>query len=486
MFLIRHDTSRFRRAGTDAVYDALPLVPARRGQIVGQPSENRWWTPPREFGAAYETALATDVLKTTARWLIVSTSAAERLESLGPQARTAVRLVPFDLNTRKRLTTGDPTDAFVALDVPSVDTLVDRLRTGGRDTVFADPAALPALFRLSPIAPEIHCSDEAAALLRELRGVALIASASTPLLAGCTQDMLRIRRGEPFASPISDVHAADEHGFTALHHAADVGDAEAIAKLLQAGAARDALSRLHVSPLSVAAYRGHLAAFDLLLRSGADPSAGAWSAAQWAASAGRIELCMRVAASATGKSGPTPLELAIQEGHDELALRLAAAESRDQVVAKALSAALVRHRHVVVPTLLSHLPFPTATADRAKLLHAAAHSLCPEALEVILGNGVDVDARNDFGSTALKEVVELAVRTNHTRATTQAFPTIELLLRSGANPELRSTKGLVRSTHEAVELGLSEAHADPYATTEEIQDLEALARLLRSGQGRES
>ena len=74
--------------------------------------------------------------------------------------------------------------------------------------------------------------------------------------------------------PGADVNAARGDGITALHLAAEQGDAEAAQALLDAGADVGAGTRIgHYTPLHLAARGGHVAVVALLLEAGADPLA---------------------------------------------------------------------------------------------------------------------------------------------------------------------------------------------------------------------
>lgn len=89
----------------------------------------------------------------------------------------------------------------------------------------------------------------------------------------------------------ADVNAAQGDGMTALHWAADHGDAAMTDVLLNAGANVDAITRLGAfTPLHLAAEGGHAAVIVSLLRAGADPHAR------------------------TTPGGTTPLHLAAQAG----------------------------------------------------------------------------------------------------------------------------------------------------------------------------
>ena len=248
---------RNRLARTSAACDALPIIPVRRGALMGnEPSEFTWWSTPRRFAADFRTALATDVLRVPGQWLILTVRLANELEvNEVPLVRTPVVLADTDLGSMSPRAGGE-SHAFVALDVPIVSHRIDRLRSGKKDTVFlCDHSDLPPFFRLEITAPDVHISDASADTFRSCRGVSLRAATSTPRFANCTDLMLRVRDGNTVdAAPTEEELAAtDAHGFTALHHAVEVGNVQAARALIEAGSNIDALSAQSVSPASIAA-----------------------------------------------------------------------------------------------------------------------------------------------------------------------------------------------------------------------------------------
>lgn len=94
-------------------------------------------------------------------------------------------------------------------------------------------------------------------------------------------------------SPLLNLNRRDGLGMTALHHAALQGHAEALDRLLDAGASVDVADRQGETPLHEAAKGGHLVVVERLVDSGADPG------------------------SRTDE-GKTPLALAREAGHSEV------------------------------------------------------------------------------------------------------------------------------------------------------------------------
>ena len=95
----------------------------------------------------------------------------------------------------------------------------------------------------------------------------------------------------------AELDAVDENNVTPLNLAAVKGHAAVVSKLLQANEAVDAASANGYTPLHNAALNGHAAVAELLLQANASPTA-------------------------VTKSGNTPADFAKQSGHDELAKRL--------------------------------------------------------------------------------------------------------------------------------------------------------------------
>lgn len=133
--------------------------------------------------------------------------------------------------------------------------------------------------------------------------LALPAAVAAPFTASPIADA--VEKGEPdsllqnLLKNGADVNAAQGDGMTALHWAADRGDADLAAMLIQAGAQVDAVTRIgSYQPIHIAAREGHLEVVEILLDNGADVDAR------------------------TSVSGVTPLHLAASSGNAELVARL--------------------------------------------------------------------------------------------------------------------------------------------------------------------
>lgn len=150
----------------------------------------------------------------------------------------------------------------------------------------------------------------------------------------------------------ADVNAAQADGMTALHWAAEHGDAELAATLVHAGAYLEATTRIgDYTPLHLAARAGSGAVVEVLLEAGAD------------------------LAAATGASGATPLHFAAQAGSE------------------AAVSALLRHG--------AEADARASYRGQTPLMWAAAENRA-EAISLLLAAGADPDLHT--------EVVDLASR----------------------------------------------------------------------------
>jgi len=134
----------------------------------------------------------------------------------------------------------------------------------------------------------------------------------------------------------ADVNAAEPDGMTALHWAADHGDAELAAMLLYAGANPNAMTRIgEYTPLHVASRDGNAAVIKMLLEKGAEPDVK------------------------TTNSGVTPLHLAAASGNVEAVTALL--DKKVDVNAKEnewgqtpLTFAAAQNRPDVIKVLIKH------------------------------------------------------------------------------------------------------------------------------------
>ncbi len=120
----------------------------------------------------------------------------------------------------------------------------------------------------------------------------------------------------------------------ALHRAAREGDVEAVGQVLDRHPARFELrNKVQRTPLHTAAWYGHTAVIEVLIRRGADVNAkcdlvasgdGQWNALHIAATQGNVEAARALIRGGTdfnakSLAGETPLDVATRKGNRELA-----------------------------------------------------------------------------------------------------------------------------------------------------------------------
>lgn len=145
--------------------------------------------------------------------------------------------------------------------------------------------------------------------------------------------------------------ARDEHGQTALHHAARSGDASNVRRLVDAGTEIDARDADGNTPLHRAIQSGHAGAARALIAAGAD-------------------------VNATTRFGHSPLHLAAGTMQENLAGLLAAYGA--------------------------DVDRPIAGGRNSRPLHLAAESGLPRLAALLVRRGADIHARNADGHTPLE------------------------------------------------------------------------------------
>lgn len=218
----------------------------------------------------------------------------------------------------------------------------------------------------------------------------------------------------------ADVDRANAHGATPLSLACVNANPTMVGKLLEAGA-EPGLLAFGEPPLLTCARTGSVEAVELLLARGADPNVGdAWkeqTAVMWAAAEDHVPVVETLIAhgadpDAAAASGETALLFAVQGGHDATMRALLAADA-DVTVTSPVG---------------------------APLTHVAAggghHTLGVE----LLDHGLDPNAVNKQGQSALHAVVEARRLKHQSRRTTpgpDSFAFMQRLIAGGAEVDAR-------------------------------------------------
>jgi uncharacterized protein len=128
----------------------------------------------------------------------------------------------------------------------------------------------------------------------------------------------------------TDVNAAYENGYRAVHFAAAENSPEALAALLKIPSLQlDVTNALGETALMLAIIRGHRGIVDALLAAGAQVNKPGWAPLHYAASVGNdglVKLLLDKYAfiDAQSPNGTTPLMMAARHGHTSTAQRLVA------------------------------------------------------------------------------------------------------------------------------------------------------------------
>ena len=313
----------------------------------------------------------------------------------------------------------------------------------------------------------------------------------------------------------ADTFAANEHGETATHLAAQLGASRLLDRLLDAGAdpnARDQRGRtpLHAAlGLPPAALDGVVCS---LIRNGADPELAAndgetplgraltgskslrywlhWP--KWPLPRRRLRADDLVAAAAAGDAvaverllalglpleggdaqGATALLRACGQGHGDvvqlLLARGADVEHAAGAGATPLSAAVSARREVIVDLLMRRgVDLDRRLPGGGTSLMIAAALGFPELVEKLLAAGADANLADEKGSTALHAAAHYAFG----HAGPRARAVLEVLLRLGAAPNTRNAKG------QTPLLLLVGGRADPGSTCDPAQLAHLVALML--------
>eukprot|EP00744_Colponema_vietnamica_P009510 GILI01013517.1.p1 GENE.GILI01013517.1~~GILI01013517.1.p1 ORF type:complete len:355 (-),score=45.07 GILI01013517.1:169-1233(-) len=199
----------------------------------------------------------------------------------------------------------------------------------------------------------------------------------------------------------ADAEAVDQFmAYRALHIAAKNDDIESIEELLRGGANINALSMMSGTPLSLAAYQGHVKAVEMLLGKGADPNLRP-ETLKFACASGSlpcVEALVAFGADVSKSSGvgSAPLHWASFSGHAHIA-----------------------------KYLLSKSADVNAADDCGDTpLHRAAAKGFADVTELLIAHGANLEATNPRGCTPL-----------HAAAGRGRTNTAKILLSKGANHE---------------------------------------------------
>ncbi|MGE3276850.1 MAG: ankyrin repeat domain-containing protein [Vicinamibacterales bacterium] len=243
----------------------------------------------------------------------------------------------------------------------------------------------------------------------------------------------------------ADVNGAQGDGMTALHWAAQRGDAELTTMLVYAGADLSAITRIGAyTPLHLAARSGNAAVVESLLEGGADATAR------------------------TSTSAVTPLHLAAAAGNvaviDALLAKGADVNAKEEQWGQTpLIFAASANRAAAITTLLKHGADPkvtTKTLDLVKFqeLERAAAKERRKVLEQLAGKGAD-------GALAAPSEVQAAIRAGREIMTTGVIPPKdpnepedprERFFRDQGPPSITAMGGLT-ALHHAARQGYMEA-----------------------------
>ena len=234
----------------------------------------------------------------------------------------------------------------------------------------------------------------------------------------------------------ADVNAKNKDGLSPLMMAAGSNRVGAVRALVSKGAEVNATNNDGATALIAAAYGGYAQSTEALLASGAKTDVRD--------RAGRTAL---MASALGGNAAVTSLLIEhkadplVEDENDMNALVYAASTGHDEVVAVLRKAGVTRGADLALAFAVRGCRVPLATSLLAggasldadlngdHLLILAVGSNCPEAIEMLLAKGMNIDKPNDEGMTALM------------RAAGEGYAElVELLLAKGADMEVQNNK----------------------------------------------
>lgn len=211
----------------------------------------------------------------------------------------------------------------------------------------------------------------------------------------------------------SNVNAADEEGFQAIHLAANGGDVAVVRLLLDLGSNGKAETQRKLTPLHLAAKGDHLEIAEALIAAGADVNAqtsSQWTVLHYAAlskgtKVANLLLDLDAIAPRATETGSSPLLCAAEKGHVDLVKRLASAgcsiSDKTKLGSSALHFAAGNAHEEVVDWLVANGANVNAPdEDGFTPLHLGSSGGSLNVIKRLLSSGADVHATTRYGRTA--------------------------------------------------------------------------------------
>ena len=237
-----------------------------------------------------------------------------------------------------------------------------------------------------------------------------------------------------------DINARDENGSTPLHWAALEGHKDIVELLINRGAEVNATSEIGGwTPLHMAASKNHIQVVSFLIKKGADEDAkaiiGGWTPLHWAALEGHkdiVELLIKLGANINSKDnmGNTPLDLAIQYERLDIAEYLSTYSANTGTIH-----VVARNGYFagVQAYLDAGVDINARDENGSTPLHLAALQGHKDIVELLINRGAQVNANDNSGSTPL----DRATQGSHTAIA-------DLLRTQGANTS-QDLKGIINA-----------------------------------------
>ena len=214
---------------------------------------------------------------------------------------------------------------------------------------------------------------------------------------------------------VRDINFVDNHGATALHHAASGGYNDIVQLLLSKGASIEATDKDNDTPLHIAVWKGHTSTVELLLSKGALIEATNYynnTPLHRAASNGHtstVELLLSKGASieATDYCNSTPLHNAALNGHTSTVELLLSKGASIEAMNKSNDTALHRavfygHTSTVELLLSKGASIETTNKDNSTPLHLAAEYGRTSIVRLLLTKGASIEAMDNNNNSPLQ------------------------------------------------------------------------------------